>query len=246
MQPAEISQPTPTPLPNTPLRMLKRAKKATKAALKKLLHLKSPPKTEEPPQFLYTGPVEENTVIIGTNPKFSGENLIRYLDDSNNNTIQIGKNFKARDLKIVFKGNNNTLIIGNNVAWTGHILIVGDNRTVRIGSFTSARGAYIMCRDADISIGKRCLLSREIEIRSSDVHKIFDATTDEHLNPGKPVRIKDDVWIGARVMISKNTTIPQGSIVGAMSFVNKPFKEPNCVIAGQPAKVVKHNIRWER
>ncbi len=138
------------------------------------------------------------------------------------------------------------MIIGDDVRWSGYILIVGNNRQVIIGDRSTANGVYLMARDADISIGHDCMLSREIEIRSTDVHKIYDLDTDERLNKAGDVYISNHVWIAARTIISKGVKIPGNSVVGAASFVNKGFDEENVVIAGTPAKIVKRNIRWER
>lgn len=125
-------------------------------------------------------------------------------------------------------------------------MIVGDNREVIIGDNSTSGSTYILSRHANVYIGQDCMLSREIEIRSSDVHKIYDKDTNKRINHASDVIIADNVWIAARFIISKGSTIPKGSVIGAASFVNKMFNEEHCVIAGSPAKVVKRNIRWER
>lgn len=192
-----------------------------------------------------TGNISEN-VIDHNEFEAVGENQIKFWRRSCGNKIVFGNNFYCNGLKIVFKGNNNNLIVGDNVKFTGHILIVGSNRRVEIGSDTTAQGVYILSRDEDVSIGKDCMFSREIKIRSTDVHKIYDLTTSERLNLAKKIMIGDHVWVAARVIISKGTIIPDGCVVGAASFVNKEFSIPNSIITGTPAKIVKENIRWER
>ncbi|EOX8193534.1 hypothetical protein ACPWL5_004531 [Escherichia coli] len=178
--------------------------------------------------------------------KAIGNNVINFWRLSHDNIITFGSNFKCNNIKIVIKGSNNKLIIHDNVRFTGHILIVGNNRTISIGENTTVQGAYILSRDADVFIGNNCMLSREIEIRSTDVHKIYDINTGEQLNHAKDVNIGEHCWIAARAIISKGTTIPNGCIVGASSFLNKTYPEENCIIAGIPGKIVKRNIRWER
>lgn len=163
------------------------------------------------------GNVAEN--IIDYN-EFEAVEENHFWRKSSGNFVVFGNNFYCNSLKIVFKGNNK-LIIGDNVKFTGHILIVGSNRTVEIGNETTAQGVYILSRDEDVSIGKDCMFSREIEIRSTDVHKIYDLTTGERLNLAKKITIGDHVWVAARVIISKGTIIPNGCVVGAASFVNK-------------------------
>ena len=40
--------------------------------------------------------------------------------------------------------------------------------------------------------------------------------------------------------------IPDNCVVGYKSLVNKIFKENNCIIAGHPATVVRHDITWKK
>lgn len=54
----------------------------------------------------------------------------------------------------------------------------------------------------------------------------------------KPIKIGDDVFIGARAIILKGVEIGKCSIVGARSVVTKSVP-PYCVVAGNPAKVIR-------
>ncbi len=192
-----------------------------------------------------TGNFTENQIHM---PDYNakGDNQINFWRTSANNIVEIDSGFVCNNLKIVFKGNNNKLLIGKNVRWTGHILIVGNGRTVQIGEQTTAQGVYILSRDEDVSIGSDCMFSREIEIRSTDVHKIYSLESGERLNNAQKITIGNHVWIAARAILSKGSAIPDGCVIGAGSFVNKPFTEPNAILAGTPAKIVKQHIRWER
>ncbi len=196
--------------------------------------------------FKVSDGLEKNSILTGCSPTFKGKNTVGFFQDSSDNLINIGDNVICDNLKIVFKGHGNKLIIENNVKWTGYILIVGKNRTVKIGKNTTAQGVCILSRDEDVTIGSNCMLSREIEIRSTDVHKIYCLDSGDRLNPAMPIIIDDNVWVAARVILSKGTKIASSSIVGASSFVNKAFSDKNVIIAGAPAKIVKRNIRWER
>lgn len=60
------------------------------------------------------------------------------------------------------------------------------------------------------------------------------------------VFIGDHVWIGEKAYITKNATIPNESIVAACSVVTRRFLEPNSVLAGNPAKLVRKNVKWIR
>ena len=49
-----------------------------------------------------------------------------------------------------------------------------------------------------------------------------------------------------RARILKNAFVADGCIVGAESVVATQFYEKNCVIVGNPAKIVRHNTTWDR
>lgn len=190
--------------------------------------------------------LSRNKVELGGDAVAKGECSLSFWRESHNNTLLIGDRFIANNLKIVFKGHNCRLIIGNDVRLTGHILIVGQGREVMIGDRTTAQGVYILSRDANVTIGADCMLSREIEIRSTDVHKIYDRDSGERVNPAADVHIANNVWIAARAIVSKGASVAQGCVIGAAAFVNKAHTEEHVVLAGAPANIVKHNIRWER
>lgn len=56
-----------------------------------------------------------------------------------------------------------------------------------------------------------------------------------------PIIIGENCWIGSNVRICKGVTIGDNSVVAACSVVTKDVPA-NCVVAGNPAKVVKIDI----
>ncbi|WP_230656007.1 acyltransferase [Psychrobacter sp. I-STPA10] len=183
--------------------------------------------------------IEANNHIIGHCPMTIRKGC--------HNHIAIGKNGKFNQLKIDIDGNHNTVNIADEVKFSGHLLIVGDNLHIKIAAKTTAIDCYILARDKSVNIGSECMISRGIEIRATDVHKVYDLQTKQRLNHATTdIHIGDHVWIAANVTISKNVHIADGCIVAAGAFVNKPVHTPNCLIAGTPAKIVKTGIYWER
>lgn len=55
------------------------------------------------------------------------------------------------------------------------------------------------------------------------------------------VKIGNNVWIGDKATILPGVTIGDGVVVGANSVVTKDIPD-YCVVAGNPARIVKHNI----
>lgn len=91
------------------------------------------------------------------------------------------------------------------------------------------------------------MFSRDIIIRTGESpHLIFDRNTGEYLDISGNVLIGDHVWVGERAYLTKHACIPNECIVAASSVVTKKFLEEGSVIAGNPAKIVKSNVKWMR
>lgn len=96
-------------------------------------------------------------------------------------------------------------------------------------------------------IGEDCMLSGLIRIYSADGHSVIDAETDDILNEAtEPLQIGNHVWIGEGVRITKNACIHDNCIIAGGAVVCKDYKESGVVIAGNPGKIVKRNITWNR
>lgn len=150
--------------------------------------------------------------------------------------------------KVEFLGNNNTLHIGKNCnIKRGHYRFKGDGMTIAFGEKTTVNGAYILCLEgASVTLGRDCMLSYEIEIRTSDAHSILDSTTMERVNPAQDVVLGDHVWVGKGVILMQGTQIAKNSIIGTRALVSGQFDEENVVIAGIPARVVTRGRTWDR
>ena len=101
--------------------------------------------------------------------------------------------------------------------------------------------------NARVKIGNDCMLSKNIEIWASDGHAIVDIEKNNVLNVEKKgIEIGDRVWISSNVILTKNAVIHNDVVIGAGSVVASVFNNSNIVIAGNPAKIIKKNIKWYR
>jgi len=122
-----------------------------------------------------------------------------------------------------------------------------DNCCITIGNKTSINGSSLLLGEdnSEIKIGKECMFSFDVEMSCSDTHAILDEQGNL-INRGESIIVGDHVWVCKNATIMKNTKIPNGCIVAQGSIVTKKFEKENSVIAGNPAKLVKENIRWDR
>lgn len=102
--------------------------------------------------------------------------------------------------------------------------------------------------DTTLDIGKDCQFSYGVEITLGDGHIVKDLNSGKILNiNNRSLTIGEHNWIGKYAKIlAKNTTIGNNNIIGAYAVVTKSFNENNVVIAGNPAKIVKKDIEWDR
>jgi acetyltransferase-like isoleucine patch superfamily enzyme len=167
-----------------------------------------------------------------------------------NNEVTIGLNSRLKNVKIEVTGNNNIISIGENVAFYegAHFLITGDNCKITLGDKVTVGSAnfYAGESNTNIAVGEDCMLSRDIKFATSDFHSIIDLTTNIRINKAADVFVGNHVWIGNSVIMYKGSHVSDNSVIGIKAFVNKKFMEPNSLLAGQPAKVVKTDITWSR
>jgi tetrahydrodipicolinate N-succinyltransferase len=112
-----------------------------------------------------------------------------------------------------------------------------DDAVIEIGENTRINGASIHATRR-ISIGRNCLIAANVTILDSDGHGVSVADRDVHNPVSRPVRVDDDVWIGANAIVLKGVTIGRGAIVAAGSVVTRDVPAMT-LVGGNPAQVIK-------
>lgn len=170
--------------------------------------------------------------------------------------VEFGEGFYCESAQI-FRRLQSTkpraVVLGKHVScYAGCSFAIGLNGRCTIGDFTLLNGALIMAEEK-IEIGSYCLISWNVGIADSDFHplepaqRVIDAQALAPFFKNRPprpalatapVKIGDNVWIGMNAVILKGVTIGENSVVAAGSVVTKDV-EPNVVVAGNPAAVMK-------
>lgn len=174
--------------------------------------------------------------------------------------IKYGKNLLLKGVPVIFNKSGATMTIGDNVTVKSSFLsnLVGlYSRTIIvtrapgaeivIGNNVGISGATIYARKS-IRIGENTCIGGNAKILDNDFHPIEIEERNKLLNdpnggnsdlvPAKPVVIGRNCFIGCNSIILKGTVLGDGCVVGAGAVVSGKF-EDNCVIAGNPAKVIK-------
>lgn len=123
-------------------------------------------------------------------------------------------------------------------------LIVGKSGELIIGNNVGMSSTAIVCHEK-IIIGNHVNLGGNVVIYDTDFHSLnyterMNRESDIKGTKTKPVKIADNVFVGAHSTILKGVSIGDNSIIGACSLVTKDIPE-NEVWGGNPAKFIRLN-----
>jgi acetyltransferase-like isoleucine patch superfamily enzyme len=167
------------------------------------------------------------------------------------NTIVFGSGAWLIGLGIVIRGNGNKVTVGPGVEFSGpgDLWVEDDSGELRIGDgCTFEPGATLAVLEGrDLTLGKDCMVAADVEIRTGDSHPILEQIPEaSRINLGSRIQIGDHVWLGKRVVVLKGIELASGIVVGVGSIVTKSELEADVILAGNPARVVRRQVRWER
>lgn len=186
-----------------------------------------------------------NEVCIHNSIKFEKNATIEITIKGNNNKITILNECNFKKTTIFIEGSNNVILINKYVTFQGVITVKFDKNSINIGKSTSFGLINMHCSEGcKITIGKNCMFSRNILLRTNDGHSIINNETKKKINTAKDIYIGNHVWCGMNSNILKGAYISSMTVIGAFSTVTKKFSQNNIVIAGKPAKIVKEKIIW--
>lgn len=171
-----------------------------------------------------------------------------------------GKNLLLKGIPIIFNKKGATLMLGDNVTIKSSFLsnLVGlYSRTIIVTRMPGAKifignnigisGATIYARKG-IYIGDNTCIGGNCKILDNDFHPIDVEDRlkllndvyggDSELIPSKEIVIGKNCFLGCNSIILKGTVLGDGCVVGAGAVVSGIF-EDNCVIGGNPAKVIR-------
>jgi acetyltransferase-like isoleucine patch superfamily enzyme len=141
--------------------------------------------------------------------------------------------FKRKFIEISTGRSIPRLYVGRDVRVSGtDRLLIGRNVALQDWGFFSAHGGLTIGNN--VAIGHRCsILTTEHGFDDPEL------LINEHPILESPVKIEDDVWIGANVTILAGVEIGPRTIIAAGAVVTKPFPDGYAIIGGIPARIIK-------
>ena len=108
---------------------------------------------------------------------------------------------------------------------------------IKLGKNVLINYDCIFLDTAEISIGDNTLIGPGTKIVTAS-HPLDAARRRDWSVSGKPVKIEEDVWIGAGAVIIPGVTVGARSVIGAGSVVTKDVLS-DTVVAGNPAQFIR-------
>jgi acetyltransferase-like isoleucine patch superfamily enzyme len=167
---------------------------------------------------------------------------------------RLGRTARIRNIA----GDSKRITIGKDSIVQGELAVFAHGGNIHLGDWCYVGEQTRIWSAGSIAIGDRVLIAHAVNvfdnlthpIRAADRHAQFreiakaghprDITLGE-----RPVKIENDVWIGAGAFVLRGVTVGTGAIVAAGAVVTKDIP-PYCLAAGNPASIVRELTFEER
>ena len=188
-----------------------------------------------------------NNIVIGKNVCFP-KTMVLCADDNINIVIEDNCTISPSLFKFAAYS---SIVIHENVKIHGMSVFVNAYSNVEIGKDTTIQTGNLRTgRNQSVVIGEDCMFSWDIVICPHDGHLIWDLHSQKPINNTlgdnrASVILGDHVWVGGETVFMPNSSVGSGSVCGYRTMVKGRFPN-NCIIAGQPARIIKKDIAWTR
>jgi acetyltransferase-like isoleucine patch superfamily enzyme len=158
----------------------------------------------------------------------------------NSGTVHIGKRIRIYGATIVFSDHpQSTLVFGDDIILEDGVTISPRTGNIMIGNnvFIGPYSIIQAYHGGDILICDDVMIAKGVSIFSSN-HDMMTPPITYRREIGKPVRIEENVWIGADVVINAGVIIGKGAIIASGSVVTNDVL-PYTVNVGIPCRQIK-------
>ena len=163
-----------------------------------------------------------------------------------NNRVMIAEGTRLVDCDISIEGDNNLVEIG---PWSllnrtqihfktcDAALVIGQTAGI-------ANACFNLYEPSRIDIGDFVGIACDVWMATSDLHPIYDENSGRRINPARNILIGNRVGFGLRAIVLRGTRVGDKALIGAGSVVRGRIPA-GALVSGNPARVLRKNIRWE-
>jgi len=155
---------------------------------------------------------------------------------------------KNSPIRVEFIGSFNSISLSKmSQIKRGHCRFTGNRNKLSFGKKTTVGNSYFLVDNGTkINLGEDCMVSYQVEFRTTDAHSLLDTETGKLINQPQGISLGNHVWVGKGALIMQGVMLGNNIVVGTRATVTKSFNEENIAIAGVPAKIVRKNVGWDR
>ena len=112
----------------------------------------------------------------------------------------------------------------------------GHQGEIHIGDYALLCPGVRIDSASRVSVGPGTMFAANAYVTDADWHDLYDRA--RPIGATAPVVLEANVWLGDSAIVCKGVTVGENSVIGAGSVVTKDVP-PNCIAAGNPARVVR-------
>ena len=136
---------------------------------------------------------------------------------------------------------NDGLRLGDNVYIGRNTILSCKEGSIAVGEYTNISANCSLLSETEINLGRYCFLAGYCYLVAGGNHSFDDLSRPIMFQPSVSkggIRVGDDVWLGAGVIVLDGAAIGQGTVVGAGAVVTGSLPE-YAVAVGSPARVIR-------
>lgn len=119
-----------------------------------------------------------------------------------------------------------------------HDAVIRDLQNLEFGSnIRIANHAFIM-GSGTVRIGDNVIIGPHVVMVSGN-HSLGNGSFRNGPSSSGVIEVRSGSWVAANCTLAKGAVLPDRSVLGANSMLNKGFEEPESIYAGVPAKFIK-------
>ena len=110
---------------------------------------------------------------------------------------------------------------------------------ISVGEHFYANFGCVILDAAEVKIGNHCKFGQQVGVYTA-THPTDATARNAGTEFAKPITLGNNVWIGGHATLLPGITLGDNTVVAAGAVVTKSVEKGNVLLAGNPAKIIKH------